>query len=110
VDAQLPEIVRLAWLLSQLNVDLPLFSETIHRDRLPLVASLAMLPPALTAAQSADLARCDRPTVQRSLASWIVDKPPEPELADMLLSWWDTYTASRPAWHVAISALDRMLQ
>jgi len=106
---ELPEVVRLAWLLAQLNVDLPVFSETIPRDRQPLVAALAVLPAALAAADALELARCDPQTVAQALSTWLVDAPPGVDLAEVVLPWWQTCLDSRPAWNVALAALDRML-
>lgn len=106
--AGLPEVVRLAWLVGQLNVDLPIFSERIHPSRVPLVAAAAALPPVLTAAEELELARCDAPTVRAVLAS----DPQFAACADpagIVLEWWGTYLGSRPAWHVALVALERML-
>ena len=106
--AALPEVVRLAWLVGQLNVDLPIFSELIHSDRVPLVAAAAMLPPVLTAAEELELARCDAPTMHaalkadRQFAEWA-------DPCEVVLEWWQTYLGSRPAWNVALAALDRML-
>jgi hypothetical protein len=31
------------------------------------------------------------------------------DLSDVVLTWWATYVESRPPWHVALAALDRML-
>src|SRR5262245_6388289 len=36
--AELPEVVRLAWLIAQLQLDLPIHSESVDADRLPHVA------------------------------------------------------------------------
>src|SRR4051794_5185929 len=55
--AELPEVVRLAWLIAQLQLDLPRYSDTIHADRLPGIARFAMLPPALVAAEAVELMR-----------------------------------------------------
>jgi hypothetical protein len=107
--AGLPEVVRLAWLVVQLNVDLPMFSELIHPDRVPLVAAAAMLPPVLAAAEELELARCDGPTVRAALAASDLDFSPASDPCDVLLEWWQTYLASRPAWNVALAALDQML-
>lgn len=107
----LPEAVRLAWMASQLNVDLPMFSETIRRDRLPALAAAAMLPPTLAAAEGMELARCDEATVRRALAAWHVPTlPSEDDPAAVLWTWWETLSASQPPWQVALSALDRMFQ
>ena len=107
--AGLPEVVRLAWLVAQLNADLPIFSELIHPDRVPLVAAAAMLPPVLTAAEELELARCDGPTVRAALEVAEGEFPQWADPAEALLEWWQTYLNSRPAWDVALAALDRML-
>ena len=106
---QLPEVVRLAWLLAQLNIDLPLFSETIHHDRHPLIAGLAMVPAVLSAAEELDLARCDSQTLQTALETWHLNGPENADLSEVVLQWWTTYVESRPAWNVALTALDRMV-
>jgi len=103
--AELPEVVRLAWLLAQLNLDLPKFQGNLHRDRLRQIGPLALIPPVLAAAQDVELARCDEQTLSTALAAW--------NLGDVdgakLLEWWETYQASSPTWDVALGGLDRML-
>ena len=106
---QLPELLRLAWLLAQLNIDLPVFSERIHAQRRPLVAALAMLPVTLAAAEGMDLLRCDRPTIDVALSAWRVSGPPDVDLGEVLTAWWQSYVESPPAWHVALMALDQMI-
>jgi len=106
---QLPELLRLSWLLSQLNIDVPLFSEDIGMDHRPLVASLAMLPATLAAAEQIELARCDPATISMSLQTWRVVGPPGIDLSDVVINWWETYARSRPAWNVALSALEQMV-
>lgn len=106
---ELPEAVRLAWLIAQLNVDLPMFSEEIHRDRLPLVAAAAMLPPVLVAAEELELAKFDRAAISAALAQSRLGLPQTTDPVDSIMSWWETYSDSRPSWTVALAALDRML-
>jgi len=108
--AELPEVLRLAWLLSQLNLDLPRFSERIHGKRLPHVAELAMLPVTLKAAEELDLLQLIPDTVDLALNSWHVVTPPDTDPVDVLWRWWDTYLATRPRWEVAFAALDRMFE
>ncbi len=105
---ELPEVVRIGWMLSQLNIDLPKFSESIHADRLPLIAQLAMLPIILRASEHVDLAECDRLTIELALKAWHVDTPLDFDAVDVLTTWWDTFNETRPAWPVALAALDRM--
>lgn len=106
---RLPEVVRLGWLLAQLNVDLPMFSEEILADRVPRIAGLALLPVILTAAETVELARFDPPTLQLALTHWLDYEAQDDELSQTILDWWDVYQASRPGWHVALGALDKML-
>ncbi len=108
--ADLPEVVRLIWMTSQLNVDLPMFSETIHRSRRPRLAALSMLPATLAAAENVELARLDLKTVQLALSAWDIENHSQADLAETVLHWWETYAASRPAWNVALGALDQMLE
>lgn len=113
-EAQLPEWLRLAWLLSQLNADLPMYGEMIHRDRLPLVAGLAMLPLCLNAAASLALevpweAPVDEKWIGRAIDAWQVAAGAPAELNETLVDWWYSYYESRPRWNVALQALDRML-
>ncbi len=62
--AELPEVVRLAWLVSQLSLDLPKYSEKVDPSRLARVAALAMMPPVLSAAEQVELARYDDATLR----------------------------------------------
>jgi hypothetical protein len=107
--AELPEVVRLAWLLAQLNIDLPLFSELVHRDRLPHIAALAMLPPTLLAAEHVELSRSTPQTIAAALTAWNLPVPADVDLVAILGDWWATYEDSRPTFATALSALDRMI-
>ena len=63
--AQLPEVVRLGWLISQLNLELPRFQGDLQRERAFELGSWAMLPATLAAAEELELLRFDEPTVAR---------------------------------------------
>jgi hypothetical protein len=123
--AELPEVARLAWLISQLNADLPMHQGDLQRSRLNEVAALAMLPVALAAAEEVELARNDKRGLILAIESWYLPlqaaspadgsdaeasrmKGPL-EIADTLASWWRTYLDGKPPWNVALAALDRML-
>jgi hypothetical protein len=106
---ELPETVRLGWLLSQLNLELPSLGEKVLANRLARTAELAMLPVALKAGEEVELCRFDRPSVARAVETWRVAAPPNIDLVPTLFDWWDTYLESRPGWPVALGALDRML-
>lgn len=100
----LPEVVRLGWLISQLNLDLPALSENVHSDRLPRVAQLAMLPAALAAGSEVELCQDSSELLAQALNDWRLTAD-----AAMLTQWWETYRASRPPFAVALAALDKML-
>jgi hypothetical protein len=106
---ELPEVLRLCWLLSQLNIDLPIFSETIHRDRWPLVAALGMLPATLAANQGIQTYHLELDTIRMALEAWQLDGSREGNLAELLLQWWETCLDSQLGWGVALAGLDRML-
>lgn len=108
-QAALPEIVRLAWLLAQLNNDLPLHQGNLSRERVAEVGGLACVPSTLAAAESVELARYDLATLALALSTWHVPVEDAPSIAQTLDEWWQVYCESRPAWSVALAALDRML-
>jgi hypothetical protein len=106
--AELPEVVRLAWLIAQLQLDLPLYSESIHADRLPPVAAYAMLPAALAAAEQVELVRNTPDLIQQAVAAWRLPAPAGIDAAELISQWWQTYQDARPPWPVALTALDQM--
>jgi hypothetical protein len=105
---QLPEVVRLGWLLAQLHCDLPGFSESLPADRLPGLAQLALLPPALLAAQELELAEFNPQTLRTALSAWL-ETPADKATAESLTVWWQTYQETRPEWNTALAALDRLV-
>jgi hypothetical protein len=106
--AELPEVVRLAWLIAQLKLDLPVFSESIHADRLPHVAAYAMLPAVLAAAEAVELARFTPQTMRQAVIAWRLAEPLGVDSAVLATQWWQTYQESRPPLRVALAALDQM--
>jgi hypothetical protein len=106
---QLPEVLRLGWLLAQLNLDLPVFSDSLHGSRLALIAELAMLPATLQAAEDVELATNGPESIDLALQTWNVMTPPEVDPVDVVWRWWCTYLETRPRWDIAFTALDRMV-
>ena len=107
--AELPETLRLAWLLSQLNLDIPIFSEHIAAGRLREVAPLATLPLVLAAASEVELAQLDRSTLRTALECWHLPADLPEDVDDRLLRWWQTYEAGSTRWTVALTALPQLL-
>ena len=106
--AELPEVVRLGWLISQLQLDLPIYSEHVHQDRLPHIARFAMLPVTLAAAEYVELAKLSPETVGRAIEVWRLVVPPDVDGPATVLQWWQTYLETRAPWPVALAALDQM--
>jgi hypothetical protein len=106
--SELPEIVRLAWLLSQLNLDLPCFGEKVAIQRLDRVASLAMIPVALAAAEALQMLICNQETIAGAMRTWL---PPDHLDASIttVTQWWEVYQTKRPVWSAALQALDQLL-
>lgn len=105
---QLPEVVRLGWLIAQLQCDLPVFSERLSADHLPLTAQLALLPPVLEAAQEVELVTADSSAIATAISAWQIQAP-FPDTSETLAIWWRTYVETRPEWGTALAALDQML-
>lgn len=107
----LPEVLRLGWMLSQLDFERPVYSEHLNAHRLRLLAGLAMIPPTLIVAEDVGLAVYQPDTIQLAIAEWFrpAQVTPASGLADVLIAWWDTYSAARPNWTTALTGLARMV-
>jgi hypothetical protein len=106
---QLPEVVRLAWLLSMLNLDLPLYSEKLPRERAGWILRLAMLPAVVAAAVDVELAQEEGEVLKLAIKNWNLTPSSMRDPGETLTAWWQTFVKSRPAWPVALVALDKML-
>lgn len=133
---ELPEIVRLGWLIAQLNAEMPAFEGTRTRPRTIALMRLALVPIVLAAAEEVELVRCDSPTLAAALEYWKVTIDGKACDLATLWSWWlafrdtplppDDVAAAEPdgrsaeddtversklhRWNVAIDALDQMLR
>jgi hypothetical protein len=108
--AELPEVIRLAWLLAQLGAAQFAPHETAEPIRSPFVWALAMLPPVLAGSQIVELARIDEANVALAIEQWSIAIPDAlTNPAQSLLHWWETYLQTRPSWEVALNAIDKML-
>ncbi len=116
---QVPEVLRLAWLIAQIGLidGLSAHSDDSHGDpwvapaRLPRVAALAMLPIALDAGVYLELI----PTPQDGLSSIFPQAanawrfPIDSATLDVLENWWRQFQDLQTAPPVTLKALDRML-
>jgi len=108
-DPMIPEVVRMGWLLSQLNFDLPKFSEILPAERVPLLARLATLPAVLIAAEEVELIPRDQLNLSHLLEAWGVSDHGHNQLAEIVASWWEVQSSRQAPWPAALAALDRML-
>jgi len=110
---ELPEVVRLAWLLSQLHLDLPLHSEAIGSGVLARIAPLAMLPPILAAAEVIELSKCNESVAELAIEHWHIPVPKDrdvhTDIVPTMMDWWETYLQTRPGWQTALQAFAKML-
>jgi len=109
--AELPEILRLGWLLGQLNCDLPRFSDSISGSRLGFVASLATLPLVLAAAETVELVPSASALLSQALECWhqLTETNKATETAECLHDWWQAFEEGNFRWTVAIAGLEAML-
>lgn len=110
---ELPEVVRLGWLVSQLSSlgfrsQLPYPPETL-RNLIPI----AMLAPSLAAAEVLELTRCNESIAELAIENWHIAVPPNrdvsKELIPLLMDWWETCLKTKPDWSVSIKALAHRL-
>ncbi len=111
VEPRLPETLRLAWLLGQLNLDRPVYSDRVHGHALGEVAELALLPVVLAAAEEVELTPLSGATLELALQCWL-RKPSDKcgFLAELLLAWWETSTEGQWDWNTRLTGLAQMLQ
>lgn len=110
-DESLPEVMRLAWLLAQLQFDLPVMTGSLPPRRLPHVAQVAMLPPVLQAGAEVELCAYNERTLAAAALLWRAASTEEEatNMAQTSWQWWSTYQSSPVRWQVASAALAEML-
>lgn len=103
--ASLPEVLRLGWLIAQLNFDLPIVADYLAGERGRMVASRALIPAVLAAGQDVELTAANDATLATALQTWTGGA----QDTEPLSQWWQTYLDSSPPWPVALRALEQML-
>ncbi len=112
--AELPEVVRLGWMLAQLACyhlpdHGPQLQSPTHCDAI----ALGMVPAALAAAEAVELAACNAETVQKAVFAW----QPRPSGAETVAAkrnaglaweWWQGRRAEN-SWETAIAELEQQL-
>jgi len=103
-----PQVVQLAWLLAQLNLDVGRYRD-LRLPRIERVGALALLPVALAAGASLGLCPCDQATLAWAGEHW---KPvlgaDFAAVLPQLWDWWAVYQESRPNWGPSLQVLQMM--
>jgi hypothetical protein len=105
---ELPESVRLVWLLSQLNADMPWLTDDVPPIRAGEMLRLAMIPPVLAAAEAVELTRCNEASIAAALHAWLPTIAAESAAAKMW-SWWNAWLDHSTRWPVAVAALEQLI-
>jgi hypothetical protein len=113
--AELPETVRLAWLLGQLNSDLPRFADALPSGTADATFRAttfraAMLAPALTAGEVVELTRCDEVMLDTAIDAWRLRDELPTDAATRISGWWQAWLDRPLKWPVAVAALGEMLR
>lgn len=109
-EIRLPEVVRLGWSLSQLQMDLPMFNEQLTPGRTLPLARLALVPVVLHAAAEVELVHSTPGLVATALKHWkVLPVDADSPVVALLEGWWQDYQQNRPSWGSALVALDQML-
>ena len=108
-DPEIPEMVRLAWLIAQLGVDRAPYRESIPAGRFPLVIQLALVPPVLLAAESVEWTTFHPDRIRQVLAAWYIPTLPNRPTHEWLLHWWESVRQEKLSWEVALQHLDKWL-
>jgi hypothetical protein len=112
---ELPETVRLAWLIGQLNSDLPRFADVLPAGSAAAtlratIFRAAMLAPALEAGETVELTRCDEATIDAAIDAWYLRDELPADAATRIWGWWQAWLARPLKWPVAVAALGEMLR
>jgi hypothetical protein len=101
----LPEVVRLGWLLLQLGAFQRTYPAIDSHESLAKVLPLALLAAVLAAAEDVELVRSADAALPLAIDAWRLG-PTDPAV---ISDWWQRYRIERPAWETALEELDRRL-
>ncbi|BBO32007.1 hypothetical protein PLANPX_1619 [Lacipirellula parvula] len=106
---QLPEPLRIAWLLAQLNSDLPRYADALPPGRSAFAFAVALAPATLAAAQEVELATCDEPALGSAFEAWGLSGSLPADAPQRVFNWWNAWLDGAATWPVAVAALERLL-
>ncbi|MEZ6091111.1 MAG: hypothetical protein R3C05_24435 [Pirellulaceae bacterium] len=103
----LPEVVRLGWLLGRLSIGRKAASKLVDAKRLPDLATLALLPIVLQAAREVELV--GEIGVSELVEHWNVRRRHSACDPQQLEQWWAQMVAGGTPFPVRLKALDKMI-
>jgi hypothetical protein len=106
---ELPEVARVAWLLCQLNSDLPRFADVLPFGRVASTFRVALLPAVLAAGEAVELIHGGESALDLALDAWRLRQNLPPDAATRLQQWWSVWLDHPSRWEIAVAALDGML-
>lgn len=111
---ELPEVIRLGWLLSQL-VTTPFRSQSgLAPEAFDRLIPIAMLAPSLACGEVLELTKCNESVAELAIENWNIPIPTkyaeDSGLVGTVMDWWETCLSSKPEWSVALKALAHRLR
>ncbi|WP_145100903.1 hypothetical protein [Rosistilla carotiformis] len=103
----IPEVVRLGWLLARLGLGRKAASKLVDAKHLPDLAALALLPIVLEAARDVEL--LGDVELSRLMDAWNTRRINSNCTADSLNQWWSQMREGTTPFPVGLKALDRIL-
>jgi hypothetical protein len=104
---ELPETVRIAWLLAQLNAELPLITDAVPPARSLEAMQVALIAPVLAAAEAVELSTCNESSIASAVQAWLPSLNAA-NAASQIWSWWNAWLDYPTRWPVAVAALEQM--
>ena len=102
---ELPEIVRLGWLLGRLSLNQAVAQGESRGDQTADAIALAAIPPILAAAEYVELSRLDTDMLAQALVAWHATAAEPQRLGE----WWQADGMSTNEWPAKLAALSRCL-
>jgi len=114
VTPELPEVLRVAWLASQLATESLAECTELPLPHLSKTVGIAMMMCTLAAGEVLELCRCDEATITKAIDLWKLQPDgsigEKKIIAKVVVGWWETYLQTRPTLSVSLVALNKMLQ
>lgn len=110
IASDLPEALRLAWLLTQLGIYQSAEYQDARAKPIGTAVGLAALPAALMAGEQLGICNFDVHSIRNAVKLWgLESKGPKSEvLSDILLNWWQKSSDGKIEWSAVAEELRRI--